>query len=104
MQYTFGADNCRETLLTKGDEFTALSGFCQTVQEFADSIRTDSFRLVREIKRDTDGEGNHYVWYEIDRHNTIIDKTPKLAADVDYIAMMTGVELDEGGTDHAAQS
>lgn len=102
MEYIFGASSLteNETLLTKGAEFTDLSGWQEVVQEYPDSTRTDRFRIVGKTGQDTDTEGGHYTWYEIDRHNTIIDRTPMLAAKFDYLCMMTGVDMPEEGGAH----
>lgn len=99
MEYIFGTSGLteNETFKTKGAEFTDLSGWQEVVQEFPDSTRTDRFQIIRKVGQDTDAEGNHYTWYEIDRHNTIIDRTPMLAAKLDYLCMMTGVDMEEGG-------
>lgn len=77
MEYIFGRDNFTgdETLMTKGEQHTDLSGFCETVREYTDSTITDSFRVVEKIKADEDSEGNCYDWYVIDKHNRTIDKT-----------------------------
>lgn len=107
MEYIFGTSGLtdNETLKTKGDEFTELSGWQQVVQEFPDSTRTDRFKVVEKVGQDTDAEGNKYTWYEIDHHNTIIDKTPMLAAKLDYLSMMTGVDMpEEGGSEDGTQS
>lgn len=107
MEYIFGISGLtgNEILKTKGDEFTNLSGWQQVVQEYQDSTRTDRFKVVGKVGQDTDAEGNKYTWYEIDRHNTIIDKTPMLAAKLDYLSMMTGVYIpEEGGAEDGTQS
>jgi hypothetical protein len=57
------------------------------------------------VGQDTDAEGAKYTWYTIDHHNTIIDKTPMLDAKLDYLYMMTGVDMpEEGGSDDGTQS
>ena len=120
MEYIFGISGPTENeiLKTKGEEFTDLSDWQQHVQEFPDCVRTDNFRVVAKVGQDTDADGNKYTWYEIDHHNTIIDKTPLLAAKLDYLSMMTGVDLEtetaetetteedteEGGSDDGTQS
>lgn len=41
----------------------------------------------------------------IDRHNREIDRTPMLAAKLDYLSMMTGVDMpEEGGAEDGSQS
>lgn len=71
------------------------------MQEYPDQTITDNFRVVRKIDSNEDAEGNCYDWYEIDHHYRITDKTGpvKVAeaqnrADIDFIAMETGVELE----------
>lgn len=107
MEYIFGTSGLteNETLKTKGEEFTDLEGWQQVVQEYPDCTRTDRFKVVAKVGQDTDAEGNKYTWYEIDHHNTIIDKTPMLAAKLDYLSMMTGVDMpEEGGSEDGTQS
>ena len=97
MEYIFGASGLteEETLKTKGPEFTDLAGWQEVVQEFPDSTRTDRFRVVRKVGQDTDAEGNHYTWYEIDHHNTMIDKSAPIAERVGAIetAIERGLSL-----------
>lgn len=97
MEYIFGASGLTEsaTLKTKGPEFTDLTGWHEVVQEFPDSTRTDRFHVTRKVGQDTDEEGNHYTWYEIDNHNTIIDKSAPIAARLQAIesAIERGLSL-----------
>ena len=102
MEYVFGTDNDAEVLKTKGHAHTDLTGYQQTVREFPGQKITDNFRVIRKIGSDEDVEGNCYDWYEIDRHYREIDRTGPVveaearnAANIDYISMMTGVELPE---------
>lgn len=77
MEYVFGRNDFTgdETLMTKGEQHTDLTGFQETVREYADSTITDAFRVVEKSKTDEDSEGNCYDWYIIDKHNRTIDKT-----------------------------
>lgn len=95
MQYTFGYSDAsdNETLLTKGEYFTNLKGFQQVVQEFPDCIRTDYFHIINRSHLSSDAEGNKYTWYEIDHHNLNIDRTPILSSKIDYLSMMTGIDM-----------
>jgi hypothetical protein len=107
MEYIFGTSglNDDEVLKTKGEEFTDLEGWQEVVQDFPDAKRTDRFRIAAKVGQDTDAEGAKYTWYTIDHHNTIIDKTPMLDAKLDYLYMMTGVDMpEEGGSDDGTQS
>ena len=111
MEHIFGSNDCtgEELLKTVGAEHTDLSGFQQTVREYPDCTITDSFYVVQKKKSDEDDEGNCYDWYLIDRHSRIIDRTGPIAtreaqnaANIDYLSMMTGVDLPnaEGGTEN----
>ena len=101
MEYVFGTEGKIEVLKTKGSGHTDLTGFHQVVQEFSNATITDNFRVVRKIRSLEDSAGACYDWYEIDHHNRIIDRTAPLAereaqnrADIDYIAMEAGIELE----------
>ena len=86
MEYIFGRDartGC-ETVRTKGAEHSTLTGFCETVREYPDCTITDSFFVCGHIRNAEDEEGNMYDWYNIDRHNREIDRTPMLEATLDY--------------------
>ena len=97
MEYIFGASGLteNETLKTKGAEYTDLTGWQEVVQSFPDSTRTDRFRVVRKVGQDTDAEGNHYTWYEIDHHYRVADKTARVAEQVGAIeaAIERGLNL-----------
>ena len=82
MEYIFGTNDYtgKETLKTKGDAHTNLTGFCQTVREYEDSTITDSFRVVEKTGSSEDAEGNCYDWYIIDSHNRNNDKTKRVQA------------------------
>ena len=102
MDYVFGTNGEIEVLKTKGSTHTDLTGFQQIVREYPGEKITDNFRVVRKLDSQEDVGGNCYDWYEIDRHNREIDRTGPLAeatakntANIDYIGMMTGVELPE---------
>ncbi len=58
----------------------------------------DTFLVVAHVHAAQDSAGNCYDWYTIDRHSHYEerDRGPELEqlrADVDYIAVMQGVEL-----------
>ena len=100
MVYIFGTRNKQETLKTKGNSHTNLSGFHQIERTYSEETITDYFRIVRKIESKEDSSGNCYDWYEIDCHYRTIDKTgpiikqaEQIRADVDYISIMTGVKL-----------
>lgn len=110
-EYVFGRDSLTgtETLLTKGSEHTDLQGFQDVVREYDDTTIIDSFLVTEHVGSETDGEGNCYDWYNIDKHFRTIDKTKKIveqttqnSADLEYIAMMAGIDLPSGETDEEA--
>lgn len=69
-----------EVLKVKGDAHTDLTGFQQVERVYPDQTITDTFRVVRKLDSQEDGEGNCYDWYEIDRHNRTVDKSGPVAA------------------------
>ena len=100
MEYVFGTKGAIETLRTKGADHTDFTGFQQVVREYPGETITDRFRVVRKLKSDVDQAGNCYDWYEIDRHYRMLDKTKpvveaelKNTANIDYLSMMTGIDL-----------
>ena len=93
MEYVFGTEGEIEVLKTKGDSHTELTGY--PGEKIA-----DNFRVVRKIDSTEDSEGNCYDWYEIDRHFQQIDRTGPVAeagakntANIDYLSMMSGIDL-----------
>ena len=89
-----------EVLQTKGSTHTNLTGFQQVEQKYPDQTVTDNFRIVRKLDSQEDVAGNCYDWYEIDRHYREIDKTGPIAeagtrnaANIDYLSMMSGIDL-----------
>lgn len=111
MEYVFGTNNGTEILRTKGNAHTDLTGQQETVREFPGETITDRYQVVRKIDSQKDPAGSCYDWYEIDRHFREIDKSPAVltalsrnAANIDYVAMMAGVDLpEEGGAGNGAQ-
>ena len=79
MDYIFGVVECNgvtvENLKTVGQTHTNISGFTQTVREYADSTITDRFRITEKYRSDEDAEGNCYDWYVISDHYRYVDKT-----------------------------
>lgn len=102
MDYVFGANGKVETLKTKGDTHTDFTGFQQITQTCPDQTITDCFRIVSKYKSGEDEEDNCYDWYVIDSHYRMIDKSgpvadeaSKNAANIDYLSMMSGIDLPE---------
>lgn len=106
MEYVFGTEGEVEILKVKAGSHTDLTGFHQIEQTYHDQTITDSFRVVRKIRSAEDAEGNCYDWYEIDRHYRTADKSGPVAqaaaqnaANIDYISMMSGIELPGDATE-----
>ena len=99
MDYVFGTYKDKETVKTKSSEHTELSGWQVNKITYPDCSIEDKFYVVEKYRSDEDSEGNCYDWYFISQHNRIIDKSDAvkkaLQADLDYIAMETGVELEQ---------
>lgn len=102
MEHVFGTEGEIEVLKTKGGAHTDLTGYQQVVREYPGEKITDNFRVVRKINSTEDGAGNCYDWYEIDRHYREIDRTGPVAeagakntANIDYLSMMSGIDLPD---------
>ncbi len=103
MEYVFGTRGEMEVLKIKGGSHTNLTGFHQIEQTYPDQTITDSFRVVRKLDSRVDAEGSCYDWYEIDRHYRTADKSGPIAeagarnaANIDYLSMMSGIDLPGG--------
>ncbi len=98
-QYTFTQNENETVLRIKSDcEITLVPGFHRIVEKQPDSEIIHSFELCNEIKRDEKNDA-FYVWYSVGNYHRDIEKKPealnKLRADIDYISMMTDVEIPE---------
>jgi len=100
MDYVFGTKGEVEVLQTKGDAHSDLTGFQEIIQKYPDQTITDRFRVVRKTDSAEDQEGNCYDWYEIDHHYRQSDRTGPVAeagakntANIDYLSMMSGIDL-----------
>ena len=97
MEYTFGVINSVEYMRIKGyDKESELIGTNSITINHPDSIVTHRFTIERLLKKN-----DEYIWYEISDHSMYIDRTPaleaenkKLRAMIDYISMMTDIELE----------
>ena len=87
MDYIFGVVERNgvtvENLKTVGDAHSDLSGYIQTVREYADSTITDRFRITEKYRSDEDAEGNCYDWYVISEHYRYVDRSNALKADIE---------------------
>ena len=99
MEYTFGVINSVEYVRIRGiDEKFSMEGLQTITISHQDSIVTHRFRVKRLLKKT-----NGYIWYSIDDHFMYVDSTPRLEAEnkklraaIDYISMMTDIELEVG--------
>ena len=97
-----------ENLKTKGTTHTDLSGYINSVQEYADSVVIDRCLIVEKYLSAEDDEGNCYDWYVIDKHYRYVDETKPLKAEnkllkeqvsaQSAVASITLVALCEVGT------
>ncbi len=93
MEYVFGTDGAKETLKTKGDVHSNLSGWQKIQRVYPDQTITDRFFVVKTIASQSDSAGSCYDWYEIDRHYRIVDKTePLISQAEDTDAMVVDQE------------
>lgn len=88
MEYIFGTIGKSETLRTKWDYHTDLTGFQQIVRKDANGKTTDYFYIIRKIKSKEDDAGNCYDWYEIDRHYRDVDHTEPILKVVDELSSL----------------
>ena len=100
MEYVFGTQGEMEILKVKSDAHTDLTGYQTAEQKYPDQTITDTFHIVRKLDSQEDAAGSCYDWYEIDRHNRIVDKSGPVAeagarnaANIDYLSMMSGIDL-----------
>lgn len=110
MTYIYGTGtrngHTYENLKTVGTEHSDLSGYISTVRDFPDGTKiTDHCRIARKYFSKESG-ALCYDWYEITDHYRETDTTEKmqakvdqLTANLDYISMMSGVEIPGGETD-----
>lgn len=110
MDYIYGTSQrfgtpC-ENLKTVGTEHSNLSGFFSSVRDLPDGTKiTDHCRIIRKYASKESG-GLCYDWYLIDSHYRETDTSAKtqtmidqITANLDYISMMSGVEIPGGGED-----
>lgn len=109
MEYIYGTDQNLEILKTVGDSHTDLSGFFETVREYADgTVITDRCRILDHFYSAEQG-GVCYDWYTIDSHFRVVTPATTRATEdvktrVDELdealtMILTGVTEDETGTE-----
>lgn len=109
MNYIYGTSTrngvLHENLKTVGVEHSNLSGYINTVREFGDGTKiTDHCRIVKKYAS-KEANGLCYDWYIIEDHYQQTDisqktqeKLNQLTANLDYLSMMSGVDIPtEGG-------
>jgi hypothetical protein len=91
-------------LCVKSDEPVDIPvGVYQSIIEKSASAETShSFKVSSLIQTKTDDEGNHYAWYLLSEYVLSVDRSPAAAAEasqnaanIDYLSMMTGIDLPE---------
>ena len=115
MDYIYGTSQrfgtpC-ENLKTVGDKHSDLNGYIQTVNNLSDGTKiTDHCRVIRKYAS-KESSGTCYDWYLIDNHYRETDTSAKekamvdkVNANLDYISMMSGINIpteegaNKGGT------
>lgn len=98
MEYVFNGN----VLKIVSKNHTDLEDWQEVVRKFPREVITDRFKILGKIKSDDDKEGRCYDWYKIAEHYRMIDRTEPVEksteaakADIDYLSMMTGIELPE---------
>lgn len=93
MDYGFGELHGKEVFRGK----KGLSGKQVIVERYEDCVITHKF-TIRSALRTAASQ----CWYAIDSHTTVVDKSDalqtnldKTRADLEYLSMMTGIDLDE---------
>jgi len=101
MEYIYGYDGEREILKTIGNKHSELLGRFASVRVTDVDSTEDICIIVRKLSSFEGDDGKCYDIYEIENHQRQTDKTISLLgkvaqqrADIDYIAMETGVELE----------
>lgn len=102
MEYVFGTNGATETLRTKGGEHSDLTGFQEVTREYPNEKITDRFYITRKLDSAEDLAGSCYDWYEIEKHYRNIDRSAPIAAaeerntaNIDFLSMMSGIDLPE---------
>ena len=104
MEYVFGTSKRNgcicENLKTVGAGHSNLYGYISTIRDFADGTKiTDRCRIVKKYASKEEN-GKCYDWYLIDSHYRETDTSAKtqalvsqVAANLDYISMMSGISI-----------
>ena len=111
MEYVFGtketAEGVVEILKTVGDTNAILTGRQSVIREYTDKTYEDTFTIVRLYQQKKDIEGKCYHWYEIKDHfrtaerftaeraEAMDQELENHASKIDYIAMMTDIDIEE---------
>lgn len=111
MEYVFGtketAEGVVEILKTVGDTHSNLIGRQSVIREYTDKTYEDVFTVTRLYQTKEDIEGKCYDWYEIKDHfrtaerftaeraESMDQELEDHASKIDYIAMMTDVDIEE---------
>ena len=105
--YSFGTIKLlgehHQTVRVKSREPITLTGYQTITETYPDMIVTHTFKPETCVAEDQDAEGWRYKWYTLAEHSKHIDRSPAAvkmaeqnAANLEYICMMTDIELPEG--------
>lgn len=105
MEYIYGISTRFGELIENlktidSEKHSDLSGFISSIKEFDDGTKIeDKCRIVKKYAS-KESNGKYYDWYLIDSHYRIEDKSAQsqknieeLKANLDYVTMMTGVDI-----------
>lgn len=73
MEYIFGTKKTRETLKTKGNSHSDLTGWHDVERKNDRQTITDSFYVLGKYDSKEDEAGNCYDFYYIEHHNRTVD-------------------------------
>ena len=103
MEYVFGTEKKGgrefEYLKTVGNHHTHFTGRTVIERKYPDRTINDTFFALEKYRTREDMEGKCYDWYEISGHfrdtDRFMPQKQDIQAQIDYIAMMTDVDLEE---------
>lgn len=123
MDYLFGtmriSNEMRHTLRVKAASNETLpqyedGNYYNHIQSYPDVTLTDSYKVDSKLQESSDSEGNTYVWYVLSEYSRNIDRSNAVAmqatqyndetnAKLDYVAMMTDIDIPEFSNDEGGE-
>lgn len=104
MEYIFGTSTrngrLQENLKTIANEQSNLTGYVNIIREYGDGSKIEDRCHIVEKYASKQVDGLFYDWYIIDEHYRNIDNSnkvkkeiDKVSANLDYISMMSGIDI-----------